>query len=411
MRKILFILSLILFTGSIQAQKVKVVLKNGESVKYKVSDIERIVFQPKKDFDPTNLLSEEYVSDNNFRDWLDNKFAHGSGYYSLTDAAACADTINLDENSQIHDITGIEYFKSLKVLSGDGAVFGNFKVEALKSLEYLKLQNTKVTELDLSGLSYLQKVFVSQNKLTSLNVAGLSQLTKLYCDYNNIASLDLTGCSALTELVVSGNTLGSLDIPQCPLEILAAHTNQITNIDLSKVVSTLKQVSLSSNQLASIDLSGASRMTYFEVSDNPLQQIPNLTGCSNLKEFRLENIKTDMSGVNFSALSKLRMLRMDNTNLGESLDLTKNKKLNELSLQACNLKTINLTGVYNLGYINVSDNPISRLDISASTNINSLYANRVKQGCQIKVWKSFDIANAAKNGFYSDTGVFVYEFK
>jgi len=59
----------------------------------------------------------------------------------------------------------------------------------------------------------------------------------------------------------------------------------------------------------------------------------------------------------------------------------------------------------------VSDNPISRLDISASTNINSLYANRVKQGCQIKVWKSFDIANAAKNGFYSDTGVFVYEFK
>jgi len=324
MRKILFILSLILFTGSIQAQKVKVVLKNGESVKYKVSDIERIVFQPKKDFDPTNLLSEEYVSDKNFRDWLDNKFAHGSGYYSLTDATAYADTINLDENSQIHDITGIEYFKSLKVLSGDGAVFGNFKVEALKNLKYLKLQNTKVTELDLSGLSHLQKVFVSQNKLTSLNVAGLSQLTKLYCDYNNIASLDLTGCSALTELVVSGNTLGSLDIPQCPLEILAAHTNQITNIDLSKVVSTLKQVSLSSNQLASIDLSGASRMTYFEVSDNPLQQIPNLTGCSNLKEFRLENIKTDMSGVNFSALSKLRMLRMDNTNLGESLDLTKN---------------------------------------------------------------------------------------
>lgn len=152
-------------------------------------------------------------------------------------------------------------------------------------------------------------------------------------------------------------------------------------------------------------------MTYLEVSDNPLQQIPNLTGCSNLKEFRLENIKTDMSGIDFAAFSKLRMLRMDNTNLGESLDLTKNRKLNELSLQACNLKSIELTGVYNLGYINVCDNPISRLDISASTNIYNLYANRVSKGCQIKVWKSFDIKNAANNGFYTDTAVFVYEFK
>jgi hypothetical protein len=411
MKQIFIILSCLLLVGNLSAQKVKIVFKSGESVKYKVSDLDRIEFQPQKDFDPTNLLSEEYIPDDNFRDWLDTHFAHGNGYYSLADAAAYADTINLDENTTIYDITGIEYFKSLRVLSGDGAVFGNFKVDSLKNLEYLKLQNTKVTELDLSGLTNLQKVFVSQNKLTSLNVAGLSHLTILYCDYNNITNLDLTGCTSLTSLVVSGNTLGSLRLPQCPLQILAAHTNQITDIDLSQVAPTLKEVSLADNQLAAANLSGASRMTYLELSDNPLQQIPNLTGCTNLKEFRLEDIKKDMSGLDFSAISKLHMLRMDNTNLGDSLDLTNNRKLNELSLQACNLKVIDIMGVYNLGYINVSDNPISRLDISASTNIYSLFANRVNKGCQIKVWNSFDIASAAKNGFYTDTGIFVYEFK
>lgn len=411
MKRLLFTLLCCLAMNAMNAQNIKVVLKSGESVKYKAEDIEKIEFQPKKPFDPTNLLSEEYVPDDDFRDWLDEHFAHGSGYYSLADAAAYADTINLDNNLTIHDITGIEYFKSLRVLTADGAVFGNFKVDSLKNLTYLKLQNTKVTRLNLSGLKHLEKAFVSQNKLDSLGVTDLPNLKKLYCDYNKLTTIDLSGCTGLTELVVSGNSLGELRLPSCPLSILAAHSNQITDIDLSAVALTLTEVSLSNNQLAAVDLTGAQRMTYLEVSDNPLRSVPVLTGCTSLKQFRLENITADMSALDLTKFTKLRMLRMDNSNIGKAIDLTTNKKLNELSLQNCKLQTINLTGVYNLGYVNVCDNPISKLDISASRNIYSFFANRVNKGCQIKVWSDFDIANAESNGFYTDNGVFVYEFK
>ena len=43
------------------SQTVTVFQKNGETVKYKVSDVEKIVFEGEKPVDETNLLSEKYV--------------------------------------------------------------------------------------------------------------------------------------------------------------------------------------------------------------------------------------------------------------------------------------------------------------------------------------------------------------
>lgn len=59
------IMSAFLLTAAVcmpaMSQTVTVFQKNGETVKYKVSDVEKIVFEGEKPVDETNLLSEKYV--------------------------------------------------------------------------------------------------------------------------------------------------------------------------------------------------------------------------------------------------------------------------------------------------------------------------------------------------------------
>lgn len=126
----------------------------------------------------------------------------------------------------------------------------------------------------------------------------------------------------------------------------------------------------------------------------------------------MENITTQMNDMDFSACHSLNMLRLDFSKIGTRIDLSNCPKLYELSLQGCNLDEINVAGLINLGYVNVSDNNFQRLDVSAADGIYLLYANRITSGnAQIKVWEDFDIENADQYGFYVDeTVTLVTEF-
>lgn len=55
-------------TFSLSAQRMIVTTTDGNVIKYKVSELKNVVFEPKKEFDPTNLLSEEYIPCEGFRD-------------------------------------------------------------------------------------------------------------------------------------------------------------------------------------------------------------------------------------------------------------------------------------------------------------------------------------------------------
>lgn len=394
------------------AQTVVVFQKNGEQVKYNVQDVEKIEFLPEVPNYETNLLSEQYVPCEGFRNWINTHLGDGSGYYSLEQAAAYTGTIDLSREENVTDITGIEYFTGLTSLIGEDAYFGDFNLGALKSLEYLKLINTSITELDFTGLNALKKAYVNRNKISKLTLAGSPVLENLWCDCNQLTELDLTGCTGLRELVCSYNSLSSLTLPDCPLEILAIHVNQsISNIDLSKVIGTLQHLSISSCSISSLDLTGASKLKYLDCSENPLTSAPIISGCSRLEEFRMDNINTQMGEMDFSDCTRLYMIRMDNSKIGTSIDLSKNKKLYELSLQGCNLENINLTGLINLGYVNVSDNSFKRLDVSSADGIYSFFGNRNTVKAEIKVWSDFNLANPVDQGFFVDSNVtLVHEF-
>lgn len=393
------------------AQTVVVFQKNGEKIKYNVEDVEKIEFQAAKEFDPTNLLSEEYIPCEAFREWIDKNLGNGSGYYSLEEAAAYTGSIDISRIESITDITGIEYFTGLTSLIGEDGYFGDFDISALKSLQKVKLINTRITELDFTGLDHLQTAYVNRNKLTKLIPGGNPNLQILWCDTNELTELDLTGCTGLTELVCSFNKLSSLSLPDCPLEILSIHQNQLSGLDVSGVLSTLNHLSVANCGLTSLDIEGASKLKYFDCSSNPLTSAPNVAGCSRLEEFRMEDIETEMGELNVSDCSKLNMLRLDRSKIGSKIDLSKNKKLYELSLQGCNLQEINLEGLINLGYVNVSDNNFKRIDVSKSDGIFSFFGNRNKTNAQIKVWDDFNLADPEAQGFYVDEKIkLVYEF-
>lgn len=76
------IMSAFLLTAAVcmpaMSQTVTVFQKNGETVKYKVSDVEKIVFEGEKPDDETNLLSEKYVPCEAFRNWIDQNLGDGS---------------------------------------------------------------------------------------------------------------------------------------------------------------------------------------------------------------------------------------------------------------------------------------------------------------------------------------------
>ncbi|MDE5796412.1 MAG: hypothetical protein K2H75_04825, partial [Muribaculaceae bacterium] len=225
--------------------------------------------------------------------------------------------------------------------------------------------------------------------------------------------LDLSECTALKTLICSANPdLSVLVIPDSPLVTFSAHTTNIGNVDLSKVAPTLDLVNLNKAGITHLDLTGARQLTWLECSDNPLSGAPVLTGCKNLESVRMENITNQLGDMDFTDCDNLNMLRLDFSRVGTAIDLTKCKKLYELSLQGCGLSEIELGGLINLGYVNVSDNNFHRLDISEADGIWQFWALRnVTPGAQVKVWEDFDISAAEQNQFYvDDNTTLVYEF-
>lgn len=72
---------------------------------------------------------------------------------------------------------------------------------------------------DLTGLEYftsLRYLYCSDNDLTKLDVGGLGALRVLDCSGNGLRSLEVSGCDKLEELWVQGNALTELDLTNNP---------------------------------------------------------------------------------------------------------------------------------------------------------------------------------------------------
>lgn len=181
------------------------------------------------------------------------------------------------------------------------------KIEALDLSSNTKLETAKVNSNNLSVLTLgdntnLKELNCYNNKLTELNVSGCTALEKLTCSNNMLVNLDLTNNTELKELYVNNNrTLKSLDITKCTkltkidtryteamkeldlrnnsaLENVSASYGGLVNVYLGNSYPNLKNLSLDTNAIVEVDLSGVTNTGYINLRDNALTSL-DVSGC------------------------------------------------------------------------------------------------------------------------------------
>lgn len=389
------------------------------------------------EFGPDNLLTEEFIPDAAFREWLNEKLAGGSGFYSITDAAAYDGEFDINSETGISNIDGIRYFTSLKRLkcSEITSLSSMEEILQLTKLEYLWIMFSSCTEFDLTPLKNLEEAHIMANsacKPDGLKVTGLNKLRSLSCNNNNLESLDLTGCTALEELVCSYNSLSDdkLILPDgAPLSILAVHTNgNLTRMELSKYASTLTFLNIGNTGFKELDLTGLTLLEDLSIENCGMNSsaLTGLANCTSLKSLRIDSNNFDKLDV--STLTNLEMLRCDFNRL-TSMDLSHNGKIQELSFQDNELEDITLTNLSQCWYMNLTQNALRRVDLTPCIALEQFFCNGNKlkklenKQVEIKLSEEYDVERLNGSDFntycdeigkyfysYDGTGIFVHEF-
>ena len=139
-----------------------------------------------------------------------------------------------DAPVEISDISGIEFFTSLKTLRVGGIGLETLNVYPLVALENLTCQGNYLEELNLLNNEELRELNCAANFLKGLEVSLLPNLTKLVCHSNELKSINLSGNPNLENLSIFQNELTTLNLSSNPkLAVLNCSNNHLKTLDLS----------------------------------------------------------------------------------------------------------------------------------------------------------------------------------
>lgn len=268
---------------------------------------------------------------------------HGNTQELIVDNCPKVNTIVWTNNNIA--TSNITNCPSLTKLELRGNSLTTFDASQLMNLEYLDLSNNQqvaggyssgeanfnpsLTSLNLNGLSKLKYLNTSFQLLTSLNLSSLTLLEILDCKNNEIKnSLDISQNSKLTYLDCSSNQIENILLPDVSdITTFIAYNNFLGNssIDFTKLfaVNNINRV---------IDLSNSKFDQSFTLS------FPVSFATLSLSNNRITDFK--ISG-NFSSWPGQANIDLEN-NLLENIDLS---------------------GVYSLSSLNLSNNPLTEINI------------------------------------------------
>ncbi|WP_264521468.1 leucine-rich repeat domain-containing protein [Flavobacterium sp. N1994] len=267
----------------------------------------------------------------------------------------------------ISDLTGIESFSNLQVLTCINDNLTNLNVSALTNLRRLNCTNNQIPSLNVSGLTNLQYVDCSDNQILSLNVIGLTNLQTLGCAHNQISSLDLNGLSNLQNLHCPNNHIPSLNLNGLTnLKTLGCYNNQLSSLDVSSLTN-LEGLSCSDNQISSLDLSGLTNLTNLYCGNNQLSSL-NVIGLTNLQILYCFN--NQLTSLDLSSLTNLRELGCSNNQLS-SINVSGLLNLNGFNCSNNQLSSLDVSGLTNLQILECSSNQLPSIDVSSLTNLTN----------------------------------------
>lgn len=244
----------------------------------------------------------------------------------------------------ISDLTGIEYFTSLKTLD---------------------CGSNELTALDISKNTALTRLGCDINRLTSLDVSRNTALTELYCFKNQLTSLSVSRNTALKILACPENLLTELDVSQnTALESIDCSNNLLPDMDISKNTA-LKQFYCNENLLTELDVSKNTALTQLSCGGNALA---NLDVSKNTALTDLYCFRDQLANLDVSKNTALLILYCDDNQL-TSLDLSKNTELRELCCLGNRLTSLDLSRNIKMDSLWCGTNCLTSLDLSRNAEL------------------------------------------
>ena len=182
--------------------------------------------------------------------------------------------LNLTSNfGDIEDLTGIEGFINISLLSAAGQKLETVDLSQNTKLDTLLLQNNYLASIDVGSNPNLILIDVISNQLTT--ITGLAEavgLKKLNASWNNLEDFSISS-ESLEVLQISNNLLQSFDVSGAPnLKNILLTTNALTSVDLSGNT-LLETLLISDNNLQQINLENNAKLAYVYASSNSLTQL------------------------------------------------------------------------------------------------------------------------------------------
>ena len=184
----------------------------------------------------------------------------------------------------ITDVTGLENFKSLRVLWFDNQKATNFDFSNMKNLQFLSLWQAPITSIDVSSLTKLKLLGLGETSLTTVDISKLVNLEEVNFQQDNNGVLPYTTTNGTT---VGGFT--SLDFTNnTKLQRIYIDSNNLTTINLTKNTA-LQEFWASYNRFTTLTLSLNTALSYVILNNNTTLTSLNLRGLGLLYRLYTEN--------------------------------------------------------------------------------------------------------------------------
>ncbi|KZS40559.1 hypothetical protein AWE51_06310 [Aquimarina aggregata] len=238
------------------------------------------------------------------------------------------------------------------------------------------LNHARVT-IDTNGdnqISFEEAENTTFLRIDNANISDLSEIKHfinlgyLSVSINNLTSIDISQNLKLRELHISQNKLTSIDVSKhLLLKHLNIGYNQLTSLDVTQN-EKLEQLSASSNQLTSLDVTENKELENIYVANN---QLVSLDLSTHTKLVAVNASRNMLTAIDVSQSAGLTNLTI-NINELSSLDITKNPELQYLQLSGNDLTSLDLTQNKKLEILYAFSNEFTELDVSMNTELTLL---------------------------------------
>ena len=230
--------------------------------------------------------------------------------------------------------------------------------------------------LGIRYLRYVKDLNCSGQKLKkTLNLEQNSRVERLNCSGNQLTDLWFHKGSSLRYLDCSVNQFTALNLSKNPeLTELSCSSNQLTSLDLS-ANKKLQKIVAQTNALTTLDTRNLPELTDLYLWGN--HDLKSIDVSKNTKLEFLSVSHCKLTSLNVSNNRKLVKLYVDDNQL-TALDVRSNYMLKKLGCYENQLTALDLSSNVALEYLGVNDNPITELNLHPLSNLQELSCYKMK---------------------------------